>query len=127
MNQANSDKLAESSQVLNGFERVRLLLTPRENWTTGANARDKLSRVVQFNDPAACKFCLVGGLQRVATTSEYPRDVKLYNKMHFVLEGEIIPKRGNSLSLINFNDNADHEDILDLLDSVITKLKGKQQ
>ena len=50
-------------QILAG---ARDLLAQKGVWTKGELARTKYSRVTRVTSPAACKFCAVGAIQRVA-------------------------------------------------------------
>ena len=44
---------------------LRELLTPHGNWITGGYAQNSRGLPVPSTDPTACKWCLVGGINKV--------------------------------------------------------------
>jgi hypothetical protein len=52
------------------LQATRNLIKKKENWTKGANARDKNGRVVSVKSDEAISFCLAGATSRVTDGNE---------------------------------------------------------
>jgi len=101
-----------------------MLLTPKENWTTGAYARNELNRAVLTSDPTACKFCLVGGLRRVASAIDLNN--ALYPVMLDAVSDQIDQGYHGQASIIKFNDSMGHSEVLNMLDNTIHNVRRRK-
>lgn len=100
--------------MLEKVKAVRELLT--NNWTQGAMARDEAGKAVDAMDESACKWCLMGACAKV--TNQYQ------NFVEYVQLCDIIANSSGFITLVSFNDTAQHEAVLDLLDNVIRRLEN---
>lgn len=93
------------------LQSTRALISSPEHWTQGTNARTAKGTPVSYDDPTATCFCLYGAVCHVAGMGQ-------------TLEAWGYLKRlvaqGNSRTYVHeFNDYAQHADILQLLDEAI--------
>jgi hypothetical protein len=100
------------ARVLEGLVSLRDLLADPERWTQGAAARDATGEEMGVNRAAACRWCLTGGVRRIAGTG-------LGLEMLRVLARHLPP---GSPRLAAFNDTHTHADVLDLVDRTIQDL-----
>lgn len=107
-NPAPSTQLNEN-QIMNPIthlQKVRKLIENPENWTQGASARDRYGDFVDFDDPTACKFCLVGASAKV----DY----------HVTLSYLIfVPSTHANIAEFNDDPNRTHAEVLQLIDDAI--------
>lgn len=52
------------------LHRALALIEPKASWGAGAMASDRLGREVKLDHPTACRFCMVGALQKAGGTSD---------------------------------------------------------
>jgi len=82
----------------------------KENWTQGANARDKNGNTVYVFSEHACQFCLLGAIMKLYPPSE--RD-----EVDYVLRCAINLK-SDYTSISHFNDNSDFNEVKCILDTL---------
>lgn len=82
--------------------KVYELLADESRWTTGEMARDKDDNPVDVEDPAACKFCLMGAI------------TKLYGQKSFFGNKEYWKLQSFVGSVARFNDKSTHEEVVAL-------------
>ena len=78
-----------------------------EHWTTKKFAKDKRGRVVEYDDPKAFKFCLLGGCKHLGIPSKFLYDVVPPD-----------PKHPNFFSVSCFNDADGFEPVKDFLTKI---------
>jgi hypothetical protein len=104
------------------------LLVDESHWTQVAEARNSDHVDVTFNDPTACKWCLLGALNYITLKGEY--DSYTFNRVQRQLAKIIKKDKQDCLPfhygdvkvaahymIIGFNDNyrTTHADVLDVL------------
>lgn len=97
---------------------VRALLSDPERWTKQAEARDEHGTPVNAWDAEATCWCLYGALIRVTNTGMYANEE--YNKACEQIRKEL--SAGYEHEWISeFNDHSSHSQVIEMLDSVISK------
>jgi hypothetical protein len=94
---------------------ARALLSDPERWTTGTLAQREDGLPVDPWSPSACCWCLVGALQCVARRGGAPYSdeyAAAYRALNRLLDQS---------DAVDFNDTAEHEDVLALLDRAIAE------
>lgn len=81
-------------------------------WCQWSYAKDKDGLAVNFDDPEACKYCLTGALNSVTPSLSTQRSVR---DLLYTEAGE------DSLAYWNDTEGRTQQDVLDLLDKVISK------
>jgi len=127
------------------------LIENEEDWTQGSNARDINDNEVEPTDVEACKFCLNGAIraageswpsikENVEALEEVENSVKQeiikrqdpirYTNREILHNKAVLHEYLNGLSpfsnMVDYNDHPTrtHKDILDILSTVLNKLKG---
>lgn len=102
------------------LKEIRKLIENPENWTKRFYARDKFDREVYDVSEEACKWCLLGAINRIMRSKE---NYKNYLVVILILENAI-RSITNHYNIVKFNDDpkTTHEDILNLLDKCIEKV-----
>jgi len=102
------------------LEAVRYLLSDKQHWCQGTLAKTESGASVPPVSDKARSWCLVGALHK--KSSDLGTDGREYTKAIKALEREMLQLVGPYASLMGFNDNNTHENVLRLLDRAIKKL-----
>ena len=117
-----------ANTVLEQLKATRALLTSPETWIQGNIATDAMSNSVYPGDPTAVCFCLSGALGKV--TNVIPNTPFLTVPEVFgVVAGALYRDEGDwANAIVWWNDKVGrtHEQVLTLLDILITKMAGKE-
>lgn len=102
---------------------TRDLLSDPARWTRGAVAKRADGQIVDITDPEACRFCTVGGLNKVAGDTECLFD-ECYSELQKT-SAAMYPSEtdhGEPTDPIDVNDNIGHEAVIRMLDLTIERL-----
>ena len=112
------------------LEEARTLITDRNAWTQGSDARDADGNPVKHTDAKACKFCATGAIFHVSdlfgpAIKILAQTIRLEEKEFYDDYLEIDSSDVcDPIELIQgFNDETSHENVLDLFDRAIATLK----
>ena len=106
-------------QVITILQKARETISKPDAWTRQAYARDSIGKPAMPDSHEACSFCVWGSLFSAA-----PNDKDLRNEAGRQLIQQL-GKTHDDSSLVKFNDscNTKHQDVLDLFDATIERLK----
>lgn len=96
----------KSSEVL---IQAKSLIESPDNWVQGVYSKNSEDRVVHFLAPDACKFCSLGAIARVEKYDYTPAKNYLEKVMN--------------KSVIEYNDEFEHEDVKQAFDKAIELAK----
>jgi hypothetical protein len=116
---------------------VRNLLADKSRWITGGLAEDAQGNTVFPRAPEACKFCLVGAVVHVLGTKsadayraveESPLGLLLANTiLGMVGRNLCTPSAVHSDPIYQFNDRRQHEDVMEVLETVVAYTAGAKK
>lgn len=95
-----------------------------ENWTQGANARDKNGAECPLESKEACQFCALGAVSTVEDESSHLG--------YLWAEGALLravlqlqpDSPANPVTVIHFNDHGTHADVLKMFDLAIKETEN---
>ena len=96
---------------------ARKLIENKDNWTQFVYARDIRGLKVVEDSPVACRFCLLGALNRVARS-----DRETYHRAIVALTAAQLELFPDTFKLTEVNDFYGHEAVLRLLDQAIKSI-----
>lgn len=121
---------------------LRELLGDKKRWTAGRIAEDEIGSSVSFCDPAACQFCLVGGIAKVVHECGV-HDVDEESAYQIVNESSLgllvaevikgirgrdyeIPPDTEAVSdeIHPYNDNVTHERVMEVVHTTVAMAQG---
>lgn len=105
--------MSKTIEILRG---AREILSDPDRWTRQFQARDSEGDCVAWNNPGAVCFCLMGAINR-ASMDITPDDRALAYEAMDVLDKVI----DTAIPLFNDRPTTTHDDILEALDSAITR------
>jgi hypothetical protein len=103
---------------------VRALIDTPEKWVKGFYAANADGRPVRPNDPAACKFCIRGAMDRVTSGLECSASRKVLDAVRDCLDDA-----GHASKMIHvFNDwgRTTHTKVMSLLDNAIARAEKEE-
>ena len=114
----------------------RALITPPENFTKNAYAKDTIGIPVSATDKSATCFCLLGSAMRVIGYN--PNCRKHVDGNQYVMYSEVVVQLQRQLRLTTdisdeymgvarYSDSSTHEEVMTLLDNTIARLKLEAQ
>lgn len=118
-------------KTVSGFlSRVHKLLSEREAWTKGAEAKNKKGAICPPRSDAACKWCLIGAYQKVSVDQDRKigrAAMKFFANVIARRNGKNTKVYDTTETIINFNDNSKtkHQHVLDVLEQAITLSRRK--
>jgi hypothetical protein len=95
------------------IQRAREKLADPKHWTKHTSARDLHNLPVDYTDPDACRFCIIGAL---AASTGKPGE---YHAAHKIMSKLVPSHYGRRLSAFNDAENTQHADVLALFDRAI--------
>jgi hypothetical protein len=101
---------------------TRELLSDPMRWTRGAVAKRADGQIVDIHDPEACRFCTVGGLNKV-TGNEGSLFDECYGALQ-VTSAAMFPSEadhGEPTDPIDVNDGRGHADVIRMFDLTIER------
>ena len=101
--------------VLVALRAARRLLTPKKRWTQAASARNTRGRSVEPVSKAAACWCLMGAIERVTAG---PGSQNNTEGMCLMAIRDATP---NLRSIVQYNDQSTHAQVLALLDRAIAR------
>lgn len=107
--------------TLDALRELRTLLEDPDHWTTGAFACDELGRRVNPSNSKACRWCLTGGIYKVAgddVNAAWDVIGALASRAPWVVDDQVL-RRDHRARLENFNDYATHAQVLDVIDRTL--------
>jgi superfamily II helicase len=111
-------QIPNPDKVLEILTRARALLSEEVNWTQNSFARTADGVPIQAEDPKACKFCMVGALNRAnfeANTNWWVERIAATDVLRCAIGG----------SITGYNDNpyCQHSNVLKAFDRAIACAK----
>lgn len=90
------------------FKKVKTLLSERTRWCKGTLARNKYRHAVKVESDSACKFCLVGAINRIYG-DDYYKNQPIKKKLASSIN-KLFPQFASGYSdentIIRFNDSS---------------------
>jgi len=140
MTQKHSHETEIKRQIL---EKAYELIKNEEDWIKGVDAIDIHGEETVPDDPEACQFCLNGAINAASERFEdfdvirncYPTEYhEAVYKLRKEIHKEIVKRTGDrehlfpSQAMTNYNDNLHrtHQDILNIILTVLKNIKGEQ-
>ena len=71
---------ARKKDLIKIFEEANKLISFK-TWTRKTTARDATGKPVAFNDPTACKFCIMGAIDKAFHTLVYEKKLSTYRRI----------------------------------------------
>lgn len=105
-------------------KKVRDILKYKKNWCQNNMAENMHGAEVEPNDFYACRWCLAGALELI--TPRFSTDLDTENKVYDIIVKGIMNKSAYR-SIVSFNDNSTHEEVVDMLNSVVEELENEMQ
>lgn len=105
---------------------TKSLIANPDNWIKKKNALSAKGREVKPSSNRACKFCLLGALDRVSALNGFTYSVR--NEAIYRLEIEV--KQVSEYRCVHWYNDAPkttHSDVIAILDNAIQTLSGEQQ
>jgi len=104
------------SKLIKNLKALRELLTPKDQWTQGCNARDSQGVSIDLYNSRARSYCIHGGLWSVVGLVDYAARDNMKRAL-----GKTTREIGGDGSIVVFNDNSTHKKILSLIDRTIER------
>lgn len=107
---------------------AKALIDTPEKWTTGSYSRDENNNCLpDIFDPAACKFCSLGAIERVSPEeSKWMPNSFAYLARCFLNKAIDSISRHAASTIVRFNDNSTHEQVMKAFDKAIEISKKKE-